>query len=279
MIALTTSIASAQTSTPTSPATIQDPLLRKGWSLLNQQTEPVQLWDGQVVSGHELAQYVLDHAVPIVWDVDNICDGGSCSLRCFNSGDCTQSQGKTSAHPIYMSLALMVKKDNQWVTLVDNLAHEIYHYTLPYGAVDDTLYEEFSAYYVGMHIASNLWSNIKDYLPLRPACLEKWFYDTRLLEGYQHLHAYPQSVLPSVDASSPACSQLSESSQTITSDNSLTCSINKSGSVSCRFPPSPTPAPEYRVECKDYPDGSYGCETIWLTEEPSNQATPDAPKK
>jgi hypothetical protein len=279
MITLTAYKTTAQSSSATPPATIQDPLLREGWSLLNQKTDPVQLWDGRTVSGHELAQFVLDHNVPIIWDVNNTCAGGSCSLRCYSGDGCALSDSQTSARPIFLSRSLMAENANQLVFLVDAMAHEIFHYTLPYGAVDDTLYEEFSAYYVGEHVTRNLQVNFDDYNPLRPACLVKWFYDTQTLQTYQHLQAYPQSVLPSVDTSSSTCLQPGASTLGTGQDSPLTASLNPDGSVKYELPARPTPTPEYRVECKQYPGGLTGCETIWLTQPPAAQATPGVTKK
>jgi hypothetical protein len=244
MIASAVSLASTYASIPTLPATIQDPLLQEGWTLLNQKTIPVQLWDGQVFTGHDLAQYIVDHAIPIVWDLNNICYGGSCSLRCQGEG-CTPSDNPSSTQPIYISPLYMQKIDQNRIELVEALAHEIYHRTMPYGPVDDTLYEEFSAYYVAENISGNLLGNFDAYDPLQHACLVVWFYDSETLPTYIHLHAYPQAILPFVDHSSPTCPQKINIKNNGYSITPLTSILFPDGSF-IFFPPSviPTARPD-----------------------------------
>ena len=59
------------------PETIQDALLLEAWQALYHNDKTVPLWGGQTISGQELAQYVLDKAIPIIWDAGNVCDGDS----------------------------------------------------------------------------------------------------------------------------------------------------------------------------------------------------------
>lgn len=161
--------------------------------------------------------------------------------------------------------------------LVDSLAHEIYHYMQPNGQVRDTLYEEFSAYYIGASITQKYWTNFEDYNPLQPACLVKWFYDTHLLEGYKHLKAYPQAMMAKVETASSTCNSSRETVSQISTNGLLNCMLNMDGSANCQFPPLPTPTQEYRVVCTTYPGGLNGCETIWLDDESSHKSTGSVP--
>jgi hypothetical protein len=186
---------------PRRQTAFEDPLLLQGWTFLNQQTEPVRLANGRTLSGHELAQFVLQNGIPIVWDTGNVCHGSSCSMRYCLDEICTH----TSANPldtqaIYISLSNRGKVND----LLDTLAHEIYHYMEPFGPVYPTLYEEYTAYEIGARISGIIWANF-EVDGLQPACLTQWFDDNHLLEGYQNLKAYPAVLLSSVEPSSPTC--------------------------------------------------------------------------
>ncbi len=63
------------------PASIQEAELLDGWIYLYNQLDPVQLWDGSLLTGRDLAQFVLDRSIPIVWDTENQCGGASCSAH------------------------------------------------------------------------------------------------------------------------------------------------------------------------------------------------------
>ena len=80
------------------------------------------------------------------------------------------------------------------IRLVQALAHEIFHRTQPYGNVGTTQYEEFSAYYLSTHISGVTWMNIEAYDPFTPACMKRWFSERNLLQLYEGLEPYPQSV-------------------------------------------------------------------------------------
>jgi hypothetical protein len=251
--------------------------LLEGWNRLNNHTEPIQLWDGHTLSGHELAQYVLDYAIPIVWGSPDVCGGDSCSKRYCRGEVCTYDNDQPGVKPIYINPSLRAKAEGQMDELVDTLAHEIYHRTQPFGSVDDSLYEEYSAYYVGAHISGVRWTNFEDYNPLQPACLVKWFHDNHLLEGYQQYKAYSLDMVSSVDTSSTTCAPGGISIASTAADSLLTCTLNVDGSAACQFPPAPTPAPEYRLECVTYPSGLKGCTTVWLNQESTTQATNSTP--
>lgn len=259
------------------PNTIQDPLLLEGWNILFNKTEPVQLWDGRSISGHELAEYVLEYAIPIVWGSADICHGNSCSKNSCQGDICTYNYGENGVLPIYINPSIQTERGTQMSHLVDNLAHEIYHRTQPFGPVIDSLYEEFSAYYIGASISGVSWTNFEDYNPLQPACLVKWFYDNHLLDGYKQFNTYSLSVVPWVDTSSTTCTSGTTSLVSTISDHPITCTLSADGSTDCQFPPTPTPAPEYRLECVTYPSGLKGCTTVWLNQKSSAQAIDSTP--
>jgi hypothetical protein len=52
------------------PSTIQDPILLKAWFTLANRRQTCELWDGYTLTGHELAQYVVDEAVVIAWNTN-----------------------------------------------------------------------------------------------------------------------------------------------------------------------------------------------------------------
>lgn len=272
-----TACGSVAQAAPKMPTAIQDPLLLEAWSRLDNHQEPVRLWDGTSLSGHDLAQFVLGHQISILWGSENICGGGSCSFRSCEGETCSYQDEKPGGRPIYLRPSIQSKGEGMMDDLVDSLAHEIYHYMLPNGQVRDTLYEEFSAYYIGASIAQKYWTNFKDYNPLQPACLVKWFDDTHLLEGYRRFKAYPKAMLPEVDTSSATCHPGGETVSQAARDGLLTCTLNVDGSVDCQFPPQPTPTPEYRLVCTTYPSGLRGCETIWLDKGSSGKVTVSIP--
>ncbi len=260
------------------PTTIQDPLLLEGWNILYAKTEPVQLWDGRIISGHELAEYVLEYAIPIVWDSADFCDGNSCSLRYCKGDVCSYyDDSQPGVRPIFINPSIQTETETQTSHLIDNLAHEIYHRTQPFGLAPDSLYEEFSAYYLGARISGVSWANFDDYNPLQSACLVKWFYDTRLLAGYKQFNTYSPSMIPSVDTTTTICAPDTTSSASTISDHPITCTLGPDGTTDCQFPPAPTPAPEYRLECVTYPSGLKGCKTVWLNQESNTQATDSTP--
>lgn len=179
--------------------------------------------------------------------------------------------------PIYIRAAIQTEGEGRMADLVDTLAHEIFHYTLPYGPVKNTLYEEYSAFFLGAQISGARWIKFEEYNPLNPACLVKWFNDNHLLEGYERFKAYPASALASVDTSSSTCPAADDSAELAAPNSPLTCALSLDGSAICQFPPAPTPTPEYRVECTTEPSGLKGCKTVWLTETPAVEATPSVP--
>ncbi len=171
---------------PALPAAIQDAQLLEAWIYLYDQLDPVQLWDNSTLTGQGLAQFVLERAIPIVWDRENQCGGASCSVHYCHKDTCTYEAGSPSPAPIYVSLA----NRGDLHKLVATLAHEIYHRQEPFGPVRSTRFEEYWAYKVGVSISGTAWPKFAGYDPLVPAQLVQWFKDNHI-NGYYGLQYYP----------------------------------------------------------------------------------------
>lgn len=187
----------AQAAIPILPATIQDPLLLEAWTYLDNHQEPFCLWDGSNLSGHDLAQFVLNHHIPIVWDDENACGNSSCSIRyCDPKTEiCSYEDGNPGVRPIYIHPSL--KKDMP--DLTGTLAHEIYHCTAPFGPVHNTRFEEYCAFSVEAQITKAAWPRFGTYDPLIPEHLILWIKDnSHGMEAYLDLPEYPAIVAPFV---------------------------------------------------------------------------------
>ncbi len=176
------------------PSTIHDPLLLEGWIRLYDHQEPVQLADGSTVVGRDLAQFLVDRSIPVVWDTNQMCSNGSCSVRYCEKDTCEYEDGLPGVDPIYITLEIQSMGDVQMNFLVGTLAHEIFHRTAPYGKVRDTLYEEFAAYYVGAQIGHAFRLNFEGYDSLNPTSLQSWFNDNGLMKAYAQFKLYPKSM-------------------------------------------------------------------------------------
>jgi hypothetical protein len=196
-------ISSVNPSSPSKPNPIQDPQLRQAWDQLNALTEPVQLPDGSTLTGHGLAQFVLNQNITIQWDENNTCKGSSCSVRSHIHGETAW----TIDGPIYLRLGL---KDETMSLVVEAMAHEIYHYTQPFGQVNDSLYEEYMAFNSSARIAHTTGMDDACANPMQPDCLKHWFEVHRLMYGYTQFQVYPPSLMASVDTTSQTCSANAE---------------------------------------------------------------------
>lgn len=252
MFTLTACGTIAQAASADQPATIQDPLLQEAWTHLNDHTEPVNLWDGQTISGHDLAQYVLVNAIPIVWDVEDICKGNSCSVLYKKDGIWQYEDDKPGIEPIYITPSIRNLVNKRMELIIETMAHEIYHRMQPYGMEKDSLYEEFSAYYISTHISGATWTNIEAYDPRKPGCLTRWFIDRNLMYGYEGMDLYPSTVAVSIDISDQNCPLAGEAVNSVDAQNTpilqtahdyiLDCQANSLGLIVCE-----------RTETKDTP--------------------------
>jgi hypothetical protein len=188
----------------TLPTAITDPLLLTGWVYLYNQEAPITRWDGQVVSGRMLAQYIADQQVAVRWDTKNECNGSSCSPRpkC-KAGLCKLFQ-KGSSSPILVATAYLNPEKMNIAELAGTLAHESIHHMLPFGNVSDTVYEEFWAFTIGNTISKATWLDYEGYNPLKAICLQDWI-GANSLQSYSGLSLYPAAVETSADNTSSTC--------------------------------------------------------------------------
>jgi hypothetical protein len=177
----------------TLPANIEDPILLEAWIRLYNQQEAIQLWDGSTVTGRQLAQYALDHALPIVWDTGKACSGGSCSLRYLVNGAYVFDYGQSGGpEPIYIA-PIDDPHGTNMQFLVGTLAHEIFHRTSPFGAVSDTKFEEYWAFRIGAAIGRNAAPKFDGIDPMVSGELFIWLLNNKL-SFYYNLPEYPASV-------------------------------------------------------------------------------------
>ena len=169
------------------PTAIQDPALLEAWVRLYNHTDPLRLWDGSSLTGRGLAEYLREHAIPVVWGTAQDCGGYSCSNKTCVAGQdvCTYGAGQ----PIFIRAA----ERGDMAAVVDTLAHEIFHRTQPFGAVHDTRFEEYWAFRVEYHIAPEKWLTFGAYDPLDANHLSLWLRDNNMPQ-YFSLPAYPASV-------------------------------------------------------------------------------------
>jgi len=185
------------------PAAITDPTLLEAWVRLYNHTDPIKLWNGTSLTGRSLAEFLLNHAIPVVWDTGKVCGGSSCSLIACAPGDqgpCTYAQTPAGPTPIYVRAG----EQGDMPALVDTLAHETFHRTQPFGAVPDTRFEEYWAFRIEYHISPESWLTFGAYDPLDPNHLNLWIRDNGL-EPYFQMPEYPASMAALV-ASQPQSS-------------------------------------------------------------------------
>lgn len=234
-----------QTNQPASsnqPTTIQDAVLLEGWTALYNHQETIQMPDGRTLTGRNLAQFIIDNAIPVLWTPADDHQTSYSTIAC--GGDvCTYDDGHPGTDPIYITASIKTLEDGRMSQLVERMAHEIYHRMQPFGQVRITLFEEYSAYYLSMQISQTTWAQFKGYDARNPACLTRWFNDTNLMYAYQHLGLYPQSVISSVNLTSQAChlegdptEQTAVTTETITQttvQSDITCQVNNEGTAIC----------------------------------------------
>jgi len=257
----------AQAANVNIPGTIQDVVLQSAWSQLNQHTEPVELWDGYTTSGYLLAQFVLDHQIKITWGTDEICSGISCSYQVCKGEYCTHFNEDPTMNTIYMDRSYRGDRSGR-ANLLSMLTHEIFHYSMPFGPVEDTLFEEYMAYYLGALISGENLHRFSEVNPFQPACLVDWFKKYNLYERYRQLKAYPLSMVPTVDPSMATCSQDANNLNNQAGAKSMECLMLNDGSLSCLDPQGSEPALDYELECTEYDGGLVGCQAIWVERDP-----------
>jgi hypothetical protein len=171
------------------PAGVQDSELLEAWIRVDQQQDAIQLWGDVTVSGRGLAQYLLEHGIPVEWDTGNVCRNGSCSVLACAKNDCTYDDGKPSVAPIYVAPV----EHGDMPSLISTLAHEIFHRTQPFGPVRDTRYEEYWAFLVGARVSKSVWPSFGAFDPLDPEHLNLWL-QLNGLDYYFQIPEYPAAA-------------------------------------------------------------------------------------
>jgi len=180
--------AAAHPSTPLQ-SLINDPQLAAAWESLNAIQTTALDWENRPLTGHELAQFILEASIPVQFDAEGKCRGSSCSIRYCAGNSCDFEDGNDGTDPIFISLKL---KDDP-TRLVRALAHEIYHRTEPFGSVRDTLFEEYWACAVEAQIVKSEEELFVGYDPRNPEDLARWF-TVNQAGFYSGLDQYPEMV-------------------------------------------------------------------------------------
>ncbi len=232
-----------QPASPVQPTTIQDTVLLEGWTALYNHQEAIQMPDGSTMTGRDLAQFIIDSHIPVLWTpTDDSHQTSYSTIAC--AGDvCTYDDGQPGVAPLYITSSIKDLGNDRMSQIVERLAHEIYHRMQPFGKVHITLFEEYSAYYLSMQISQATWAQFKGYEVLNPACLTRWFNDTNLMYAYQHLGLYPQSVISSVNSNAQTCRLAgdpidqpvvtSETAAQTAPQGNITCQVNFEGVAVC----------------------------------------------
>jgi len=185
------------------PTTINDPLLMAAWIYIYNQENPFEIWDGSLVSGRMLAEYVLNNKVPVLWSTPEHCNGNSCTPRLFCAEEpCSEKYPEVTS--IYLTPTLKKISGAEITKLVDQMAHEIFHHTKQFGWVADTTYEEYWAFYVGAQVSQSTWTDFDSYSSTNIACLKLWFVNHNL-QVYFRFDPYPQKVISSAILEAPNC--------------------------------------------------------------------------
>ena len=165
----------------TLPTTITDPVLMEGWITLYNQTKSYELWNGTSLSGQQLAQYILDNNIIITWNTNPAYSGS------------WVDRGETGN--IYINPELKDANEAQMTRLVGTLAHEIFHSTTPFSQVEDTLYEEYWAFYVGSKVSGKAQADFNSFNPEAPASLKLWFETNNRSDYLDELEMYPENIV------------------------------------------------------------------------------------
>ena len=189
--------ASAEMDTETvesQPALIQDPYILDGINYLSSLADPIQLPDGDSLSGAALAQFIIESQIPVLWGSDDICGGSSCSrMYCTSDGSCSYEDGQPGADPIYLNPSIKAQSVGMLDRLANELAHEAFHRMRYFGPVMISQYEEYWAFYIGSQVVKADYPKFAGIDPQDPQQLQTWF-TQHTMTGYLRLPAYPGGV-------------------------------------------------------------------------------------
>ncbi len=122
----------------------------QAWEYLQGLQEPIQLPDGTLTSGRELAQFLVQQQIPVVWDYDDICHGTSCSQQfcTLDGSECSYEDGTPGANPIYLNTGIRAQSSGVIERLARELGHEAFHRKQHFGSGMITQIEEYTAFYL-----------------------------------------------------------------------------------------------------------------------------------
>jgi len=187
------------------PKGIEDAHLLVAWIYLYNQTDTISIQDDSVLSGRDLAMFVLNQQIQIRWGSDEICLGNSCAMRALcPAPDCGIGSEKERSIPVYISQRYQDSEAYPISRLAGSLSHELYHKTQPFGPVVSSLYEEFWAYYVAAQIEQSEWPIFDGYIPENHACLREWVH-TNWQKTEFNMVDYPPSMTMQGDATGEVC--------------------------------------------------------------------------
>jgi len=181
----------SQTVVDTGEVITQDDLLMQGWNYLDTLDDPISLWNGRTLTGKDLAQFVKQNRIPVVWGSADICNGSSCSkLYCSMDGQCEYEDGQAGVDPIYINAGARDQLAGQKARIAAEIAHEGFHRMRLFGKVKATQIEEYWAFYIDAQISKASWPKFNGVEPMDESQLEHWF-SMHMMRGYLKLDAYP----------------------------------------------------------------------------------------
>jgi hypothetical protein len=175
------------------PAGITDPLLLAGWVYLYNQQEMIPTWDGHTMTGKMLAEYLRDQKVTVRWNTTTECSGYSCTARVTCDLRCKLGQSVRNPNPIMIATDYKDSSKRDLARLAGSLAHEAFHHMLPFGPGEDTLFEEYWAFFTGAYISRTDEGDFTGINPLEAACLKQFFSSTGR-DYYNAMNAFPAAV-------------------------------------------------------------------------------------
>lgn len=186
------------------PAGINDPQLLAGWIILYNLTDALPAWDGSLLTGKALAEYLRDQKVTVRWNTTSICSGYSCTARVVCSWLCKLGGKVHNSNPILIDLRYQDPAKWDLARLAGSLSHETYHHMLPFGPGEDTLFEEYYAYLTGAYVSQIDQQDFAGINPLKAACLKQFFTSTGR-DYYNAMTAFPAAVAGSGDVNDTVC--------------------------------------------------------------------------
>jgi len=175
---------------------VQDPLIQEGLNSLYGHQEPIQLPNGDTITGKALADFTISNQIPVVWGREDICGGGSCSIQyCRPAGHCSYENGEPGIDPIYINPSIRDQSVGKLERLTQELAHEAFHRMQYFGEERDSLFEEYWAFYVSAQLVQVDWPNFEGVDPQDPGQLQRWF-SAHGMMGYLCLPPYPGDEVP-----------------------------------------------------------------------------------